>query len=302
MDDKTERTTAKEGTRLRYRPPCASIVIASRGPSEAVTIQTKFGEIRSRSGASLAWTANDAECVQKIWKRAEDDCLPENLHKLLIDPSLKQVEDAIKDVSVKILTDYDGNIGLDFFFAGHGEQYSGDLVLRGGLLSPTRLLKIQADEVGVNGGGERTIGVWLDSCHSGAFLIRLAIEAYEQFEGFRLDEGLASCLPNEQCFEMDILEHGVFTYTRLNPGNASVDRDRFNQAILENDEDEIAKGLQGLVAMMSSPTAFLTKGKQFSVSLMKHVIEVHGGYATVELEDGSDFENVSRKLTSFKPT
>ena len=302
MDYKTERTTAKEGTRPRYRPPCASIVIASRGPGEADTIQTKFGEIRSRSGAFLEWTANDAERVRNIWKRAEDDCLPENLHKLLIDPSLKQVEDTIKDVSTKILTDYDGNIGLDLFFAGHGEQYSGNLVLKDDFLSPTQLLKIQADEVGVNGGGERTIGVWLDSCHSGAFLIRLAIEAYEQFEGFRLDEGLASCLPNEKCFEMDMLKHGVFTYTRLNPGNASVDKDGFNQAILKNDEDEIAKGLQGLVATMSSPTAFLTKGKQFSISLMKHVICVHGGYATVELEDDNDFESVSRELTSFKPT
>ena len=147
---------------------------------------------------------------------------------------------------------------------------------------------------------ERTIGLWLDSCYSGAFLIRLAIAAYEQYVGFRLDEGLASCLPDEDCFEMDILKHGVFTYTRLNQGNATVDTDRFNRAILENDKEEIAKGLQGLVSTMSSSTAFLTQGRQFSMSLYKRMIDVHGGFASAELEDKSDFQEVVDELTRFK--
>ena len=296
-----KQKTAQSGTKPRYRPPCASIVIASRGPGEADTVQTKYGEIRSRSGADLKYTANDAERVHNIWKR-EDDCLPEDLHVLLIDPSLKQAEKTVKDISAKILADYDIDVGLDLFFAGHGEQHTGNLVLKDGRFSPTQFLTIQAEDVEVNSDYQRTIGAWLDSCYSGAFLIRLAIEAFENFEGFRLDEGLASCLPDEKCFEMELLEHGIFTYTRLNPGNAHVDRERFNKAILENNEDEIAKGLQGLVAMMSSATAFLTKGKQFSVSLTKHVIDVDGGFATVELGDTSCFAKVSKELTNFKGT
>ena len=195
---------------------------------------------------------------------------------------------------------YSDDIGLDLFFAGHGEEGTGNLVLKDGTLSPTRLLKLQADDVGPDNGGQRTIGVWLDSCYSGAFLLRLAIESFEHFEGFRLDEGLASCLPDERCYEMDILEHGVFTYTRRHPGNAHVNRERFNRAILHNDQEEIAKGLQGLVGTTSNSSAFLTQGEQFSMSLMKHVISVDGGFAEVELGEKNDFTEVSRQLTNFK--
>ena len=195
---------------------------------------------------------------------------------------------------------YSDDIGLDLFFAGHGEEGTGNLVLKDGTLSPSRLLKLQADDVGPDNGGQRTIGVWLDSCYSGAFLLRLAIESFEHFEGFRLDEGLASCLPDERCYEMDILEHGVFTYTRRHPGNAHVNRERFNRAILHNDQEEIAKGLQGLVGTTSNSSAFLTQGEQFSMSLMKHVISVDGGFAEVELGEKNDFTEVSRQLTNFK--
>ena len=237
--------------------------------------------------------------VHRLWKAKEPD-LPDNMQVLLVDPTKGQLQDTIRNVSMRIPQDHPHEVGLNFFFAGHGEQSTGVLILKDGTLSSTEFLCLQTDDVGPNGGGERTIGVWLDSCYSGAFLIRLAIEAFEDFHGFRLDEGLASCLPDEQCFESDILEHGVFTYTRLHPGNSHVGTQRFNQAILDNDKDEIDKGLQGLVGMTSNPSAFLTEANQFSMSLTKHVIDVQGGFATVELGDKSDFQEISRKLTQFK--
>ena len=239
----------------------------------------------------------DAQRVHTLWRKAEPD-VPEELCRLLIDPTVSEAERALRDVSAGILASYPNDIGLDLFFAGHGEEGTGSLVLKDGTLSPYRFLELQAGDVGRDGGGTRTIGVWLDSCYSGAFLLRLAIEAFE--EGFRLDEGLASCLPDEMCFEMDTLEHGVFTYTRLHPGNASVDRERFKQAILENDSREIAKGLQGLVGMTSNPSAFLTEGEQFSMSLTKHFISVDGDFAEFELEEENDLADVTRQLTNFK--
>ena len=158
------------------------------------------------------------------------------------------------------------------------------MILKDGTLSPVRFLELQADDVSPDSGA-RTIGVFLDSCYSGAFLLRLAIEYFENFEGFRLDNGLASCLPDEECFEMDSLEHGVFTYTHLNPGNSNIDQQCFNQAILDGNFKEMLKNLQGMVGMLSNPSAFITQGKQFSMSLMKHVINVDGSFATVELLD-----------------
>ena len=287
------------GPRPMYRPRCASIIVASSGPDEPERYQTRFGEIRSRSGASLKYTARDAESVYALWRKEEED-LPDELHLLLIDPTVGELECALRDVSARILEAYPDDVGLDFFFAGHGKKGTGNLVLKEGTLSPTRLLELQAGDVGPGTGGQRTIGVWLDSCYSGAFLLRLALAAFEDFEGFRLDEGLASCLPDETCGETAILEHGVFTYTRLHPGNSHVDQERFNRAILENNPDELAKGLQGLVGMTSNPSAFLTEGRQFSVSLTKHVISVEGGFATVELDEKNDFVDVCRRLTNFK--
>ena len=226
--------------------------------------------------------------------------IPDELQLLLEDPTIDDVERTLRVVSTRIRQAYPDDIGLDLFFAGHGEEGTGNLVLRGGTLSPTRLLELQADDVGPDNGGLRTIGVSLDSCYSGAFLLRLALAAFEDFEGFRLDNGLASCLPDETCWEMPILEHGVFTYTQLHRGNSHVEGERFNRAILHNDRDELAKGLQGLVGMTSNPSAFLTEGTQFSMSLMKHVISVDGSFADVELGEKNDFAEVSRQLTNFK--
>ena len=281
------------------RPRCASIVISSSGSGESERCQTRFGEICSRSGARLEHTTRDADNVYALWRKAEPD-LPDELCRLLIDPTKDEVECAVRGVSSRIRNAYTDDIGLDLFFAGHGEEGTGNLVLKDGTLSATRLLELQADDVGSGSGGERTIGVCLDSCYSGAFLIRLAMESFEDFEGFRVDEGFASCLPGEPCWEMDILGHGVFTYTFLHRGNSYVDQHRFNQAILDNDPAEIAKGLQGLVAMTSSATAFLTEGKQFSMSLTKHVVSVEGGFATLELDETSDCAEVSKQLTNFK--
>ena len=93
---------------------------------------------------------------------------------------------------------------------------------------------------------------------------------------------------------------GVFTYTQLHRGNSHVDGERFNRAILHNGRKEIAKGLQGMVGMTSNSSAFLTEGKQFSMSLTKHVISVDGGFSDVELGEKNDFTEMSRQLTNFR--
>ena len=237
--DRTNRM--RDGSRRCIGPPCASIVIASSGPEKPDRHQTLFGEIRSRNGACLKYTRRDAESVYALWRK-EDFGLPDELQLLLEDPTIGEVERTLRAVSTRIREAYPDDIGLDLFFAGHGEEGTGNLVLKDGTLSPTRLLQLQADDVDPDnvGRGQRTIGVWLDSCYSGAFLLRVAIESFEH-EAFRLDEGLASCLPNESCYEMDILEHGVFTYTRRHPGNAHVNRERFNRAILHNDQTHFAE-------------------------------------------------------------
>ena len=279
-----------------YRPRWAAIVIASPGPDESEERHTRFGKIRRRSGARLEHTVRDAEASFAVGNELD---LSDGLRRLLIDPTVRDVECALRDVSAGIYDAYPSDIGLDLFFAGHGEEETGNLVLKDGTLSPKRLLELQACDVG-RGGVGRIIRVCLDSCYSGAFLLSLATEALDAVEGFRLDDGFASCLPDETCFEMDTLQHGVFTFTRLHPGNAHVDGELFNRAIVENDTNELAKGLQGLVGMTSNPSAFLTEGRQFSMTLYKHEISVEGGFATVDWTETNDYAETARLLSDFK--
>ncbi|MXW36999.1 MAG: hypothetical protein F4Z12_09620 [Acidobacteria bacterium] len=227
--------------------------------------------------------------------------MPDSLRRLLIDPRLDQVESTIREVSRIIDQQFNAEFGVDLYFAGHGKHGTGNLVLRDGVLSPARFLRLQADDAEKHEDTTRTVGVMLDSCYSGAFLIRLAIDAYERYQCFRMDDSHVSCLPDEQCYELDVLGHGVFTYTTLHPGNASVDARSFGQAILDNDKSQIAKGLQGLVATMSSATAYLTEGRQCSLSLIKSsFLEVDGGFASSTLGENPDFQTAVRELTSFK--
>lgn len=285
--------------KLTHYPRRAHIVVACSGPKLSTrVVESRFGEMRSREGALLEQTANDAERVHEEWTK-QDPEVPDDLRVQLVDPTLKQLADTLRQVSTKLRDAYPDVVGLDFFFAGHGAPGSGDLVLRDGELTPRTLLGLQASDIDPDQ-SERTVGLWLDSCYSGAFLVRFAIQAFEDFRGFRLDEGLASCLPDEECFEMEHLGHGVFTYTRLHPGNSHVDAKLFNEAILRNDKQEIAKGLQGLVGMIGNPSAFLTEARQFSMALTKHVLEVHGGYATAQLEEITDLTKIINTLTAFK--
>ena len=281
---------------LRYS---ANIVIASSGKEVPQIFETPFGEIRSRDGASLKFTTNDAESCFNRWKKKTGDYIPEDFHSLLVDPTLSQVEQTIKQLSIKLAKFPKGDPGLSLYFAGHGKQGSGDLVLKDGTLSPTRFLDLQQKETSEKR-GSRGIGIILDSCYSGAFLLRLALECDRRFNEFSLYEGRVSCLPDEKSFELSSLEHGVFTYTFLNPGNKSVDSDEFNRAILEQDYPIIARGLQGAVANNGgNPTAFLTQGKQFFVSLTNYRISVPG-YTEIELESKSTFEELSQNLAEFK--
>ena len=287
------------GDRASYYPPCANVVIASPGPDKPTTFRTRFGDMRSRAGALLQNTEDDARGVYQFWGKTQPD-VPNDLHILLIDPSLDEVESAIRYVSSRLSGGFCDDVGLNLFFAGHGEPCTGNLIFHDGMLSPTRLLDLQAEDVRCGSRGERTIGVWLDSCYSGAFLVRLALAALEHSEDFRLREGLASCLPDEESFEWDDIGHGVFTYTQLFRGNAHVDMKRFNRAILQNDARNIAVGLQGLVASMGSATAFLTDGEQVPLSLLKDVVTIDGDFADVCIDEESDFDTVQEQLLRFK--
>lgn len=284
----------------RYLQRGATIAIASPGPTEPELSHSRYGELRSRSGALLRHTTSDAETIHHAWKKLHLE-LPDELHTLLIDPAVNELESTIATVSKRLQKAYPEDIGIDLYFAGHGEPLTGNLMLKDGSLSPSRFLNLQEADVSSKRSSRRRVGVMLDSCYSGAFLLRLAIAALEDFDGwFFFESGLASSLQDEPSYEMEALGHGVFTFTRLYQGNKHVDHARFNQAILQNDVPEIARAVQGLVGMTSSATAFLTEGKQFPLHFEKHYINVEGGYAQAELQETNDIAELTEQLVAFK--
>ena len=282
----------------------ANIVIASSGQESANRYRTRryrtrFGEIRSRNGAKLQYTTNDAESMFKLWKKASND-LPNEFHSLLIDPTIEEVEHKIREISTLIRDSRDDGIGIDLYFAGHGENNTGNLVLKNATLSPTRFLELQAGDVRFVNGHPRIMGVFLDSCYSGAFLIELAVLANNNFDLFHLEDGKCSCLPDEECYEEESLNHGIFTYIflhNLDKFGFYVAKSKLNRAVLNNDRSAIDISLEGF---FEPTTACLTEGRQHSMDLMKGQITVDENFASVELEEDIDIATIKRKLTDFK--
>jgi hypothetical protein len=125
----------------------ASLTIACQGIQESETKSTPYGEIRSRSGASLKFTANDAKEVYTNWLKHELEfyehkSVPVEGHIYLEDPTKSEVLNAFNTIN-QILSKYpQDETGIDIFFAGHGECSSGALVLKDGILSVKELLHV----------------------------------------------------------------------------------------------------------------------------------------------------------------
>ncbi len=108
---------------------------------------------------------------------------------------------------------FDGG-GIHFIFSGHGRE-DGTLVLENETsFSPKDLIDLALEARGSAGCDEQTkLVVYLDSCHSGAFILEL-VERVELDYGTSLGvfQALASCLPDELSYEIPALGHGLATY------------------------------------------------------------------------------------------
>lgn len=140
--------------------------------------------------------------------------------------------------------------------------------------------------------GERGLSIILDSCYAGSFLIDIVVELENHNHGIKLLDAKASSLHNEKSWELSFLEHDAFTF--LNPGNKHVDSRELTRAIEKNDNTIIAKSLQGLVAMMACPVAFLTRGRQHPIDCVKGYIFSISGLGEFSLGDIE--ETITRDL------
>lgn len=273
----------------------ASLVIACQGNQEPELQNTPYGEIRSRDGASLKFTKNDAKGIYQKWSR--DNPFPPEAHIYLENPTKSEVEKALERINF-ILSKYpQKQTGIDVFFAGHGECPTGSLVLKDHNLTVKELLGLLSMPLN-KAQGERGLGLMLDSCYSGSFLIDIVVELEEHNYGIWLFDAIVSSMHDEKSWELSFLEHGAFTFAFLNPGNQYLKKNELSRAIEKKDNKVIARLLQGMVGSMASSVAFLTQGRQHSIDCMKGLhFEVvgHGSFSLADLE-----ETITREILISK--
>ncbi len=265
---------------------CANLIIASKGPEQAEVRSTAFGEIRSRDGADLRYTANDAKGMSTDWRKHQK--LPDEAFIYLENPTKSNVEDAIKQIN-GVLSNYpQEKTGIDLFYAGHGLPRTGSLVLKDDNLSAEELIDVMSRPLEKSKGG-RGLSFFFDSCYSGGFLIDIIIDLLKDKHPIRLYDALVSSMYDEKSWELSFLEHGAFTFSFLNKGNAYVDRLEFSRAVQKNDFRVIAKYIQGMVGLSGGdPVTFLTQGRQHSIDCIKghdFTVSKYGSFSLTELEE-----------------
>lgn len=264
----------------------ASLIIASKGPEQAEVKSTAFGEIRSRDGADLKYTSNDAKGIHSSWIKHQN--LPPEAFIYLENPTKSVVEEALYQIN-SVLSNYpQEKTGIDLFFAGHGYPRSGSLVLKDDSLSAKELIDLISRPLEKTK-GSRGLSFFLDSCYSGGFLIDIIIELEKDKNPVRLYDALVSSMFDEKSWELSFLEHGAFTFSFLNKGNAYVDRLEFARAVEKNDSRIIAKYLQGMIGYMGTdPATFLTQGRQHSIDCIKghdFTVGAYGSFSLTEIEE-----------------
>jgi hypothetical protein len=274
----------------------ANLIIASKGPEQSEVTPTIFGEMRSRDGADLRYTTNDAIGMCANWR--EHQTLPDEAFIYLENPTKSNVEDSIKQIN-GVLSNYpQEKTGIDLFFAGHGLPRTGSLVLKDDTLCAEELIEIMSRPLDKSK-GSRGLSFFLDSCYSGGFLIEIIIELLKDNHPVRLYDALVSSMYDEKSWELSFLEQGAFTFSFLNKGNAYVDRIEFARAVQNNDSRVIAKYIQGMVGSAGAdPVTFLTQGKQHSIDCLKgHYFTVsgYGSFSYTDLE-----EKITREILEEK--
>lgn len=254
----------------------AAILIGAPGLEQPDLESCFAGSMRSRGGACLKFVRNDVEAWSSLISRDESErAIP--LEKLL-DPTIAHCIEQIQSIATALdhaPSNHGQTKALHIIYAGHGDPETGAWMLKDGKISAEQLL----GEISNSYSRETRLhlNVTLDSCFASRFLISLMV-ACQNHPIIGTYECYASSLPDEKSFELALLGHGAFSFTRLYQGNAHVDRRQLAKAIDNNHLAEIMKGLQGVA--VPNPVTLLTAGRQHAVKLTSgHHLEVEGaGY------------------------
>lgn len=175
---------------------------------------------------------------------------------------------------------FDGGL-LNFCFSGHGREGDGALCLANDtFLTPDDFLDFCLETRRAAPGTERLrIAVMLDSCFSGAFILRV-LEAllYEHDDDLVPEYLLASSMPDEESFELPSIGHGLSTFCwSLQP-------------LSSGSLVATAHGMPGLtwsIAAGPQGCSFVTGGLQNPIKYDDYELQIAGGRVPVYVDDES---------------
>lgn len=246
------------------RPISYSLIIACEGSSKEEIVETRFGNIRSRSAAKLKYVRNDAKKVKELWENIQDGNTVGS--RYLENPTKQEVMEALREINVFLSKYPQSQTGLDLYYAGHGKYGSGAFLLSDGRFLYAEDI-FQELSYGLNFYEKfRGFSFMLDSCFSGGFLIdSILLEASKKYPVSIYDARI-STLPDQKSWELDSLKHGLFTFCEVHELNGIYTDDDFFNVLRELDPS-LRK--QELPPIGSVSVSFLSKGKQYSIDCLK---------------------------------
>jgi hypothetical protein len=202
---------------VKHRRHQAHASISAQGPAFSSELEAGGVLLRPRIAADLQYATADSDFLSTFWTDPWDPGEVAGEFRKR-EPTCQDLWAAIDD-ACEWLANYadDGDWiggGLNITFAGHGRYPDGALVVHDGAISADELAEHLWDTWTrlPHEAGRLRVALKLDSCYSGAFLLRWLAETYKRHEALAPYFSHVSSMPDEISLEESSLGHGVFTY------------------------------------------------------------------------------------------
>lgn len=255
------------------------LTVSAPGPEDqkAVTEGPFDISLRKKQSARLGATDSDSAFYYDVFmdKTELDD--GRKPVRQLSNPSAAELGDTIGELC-SLLSNYEdrddwkgGELSLSY--SGHGLAVCGAWVLKDGVLQGTDLVELLNDKT-ADLEGRVGVDVTLDSCYAASF----AIDMITAQEGgpWRFYDCWCSSLHDEESWELEEQEQGLFTYTRRSEGwHPDISRQELARAVEIGDGKVLRLFLQSKVPNSCS---FLSGGTQHRVDIVNgQAFDVKGG-------------------------
>ena len=192
------------------------MTVAASGPLYPLIAESARTGRRGRAYADLEYTTADAHHLAEEWANQTPFLGgSQPVHHFLNDPTIDEFLDGLVNTLDSLetragATDW-SQLAITLSFCGHGRPEGGALELKDGILSPNDLVHHLESLARSRATHGLRLGLLLDSCFSGEFLIQ-TLDAMTQQDILLPYYSFASAMPDEEAFEDPELGHGLGTY------------------------------------------------------------------------------------------